>query len=279
MQNMKNITSLTDYSSVNLTPMSERLLKITWYYKEFNKLKQEGKVDDKVSYIISLLLEREELFKRVILLLSKGLCLQEYRIIRKNKPFYYASHHHKVSKLNELLRRIRTIDVILFSEMGEDYTKWLEKEFKIKNLVIVEEVKNTLWSVYLWNGDGYYFMSFIYKEGVEGVKKVFKKYYSILQLLTGELCLGYGGSFTRRHYFYPELDDLNFINELYGDCNKHSVGEGVFTFYFKYIKRDSINLYRELCDFIIEEVELYEIERFIVSWDEVIMRFNCNNKQ
>ena len=273
MQNMKNITSLTDYSSVNLTPMSERLLKITWYYKEFNKLKQEGKVDDKVSYIISLLLEREELFKRVILQLNKGLCLQEGRLLQKNLLFYYMTHNKKVGKLNELLRQIRTIDVILFSEMGEDYTKWLEKEFKIKNLVIVEDVRSTLWSVYLWNGDGYYFISFIYKEGVEGVKKVFKKYYSLLQLLTGELCLGHGSSFTRRHYFYPKLDDLNFINELYGDCSKHSVGENVFTFYFKYIKRDSINLYKELCDFIIEEVELYEIEDFIVPWDDVILKF------
>ncbi len=270
MQVVEETLSLTNYDFVELTPTSEKLLKITRYYDRFNDLKNTGRVDSKISFIIGLLLEREWLYKQVIIQLCKGLCLQEYKVVRKDMPFYHATHYRKVNKLKDLLKKIKTIDVILFSEMGENYIEWLKKEFTPKELVVCEVYKNTLWAVYLWDGGGYYFISYIYKEGVEGVKKVFKKYYELLQLLSGELCLGHGELFKRRYYINIKNDWLKFINEIYGKCNKHSIGSDLYVYYFKYIGRDYIDAYRKMCDFEIEEVKYYEIKDFIIPWDNVL---------
>jgi hypothetical protein len=263
--------TLTDYNYVKLTPTSEKLLKITRYYDRFNDLKNAGRVNSKISFIIGLLLEREWLYKQVIIQLCKGLCLQEGSLLQKNRIIYYTTYYRNVKRLNNLLKEVKTIDIILFSEMGENYIEWLKEEFTPKELVVCELYKNILWAVYLWDGGGYYFISYIYKEGVEGVKKMLRKHYELLQLLSGELCLGHGESFKRRCYVNIKKEWVKFINEMYGSCNKHSIGDDLYVFYFKNIGQEYIDAYREICDFEVKIMEYGKIENFIIPWDNVLL--------
>lgn len=260
--------SLDNYEDFNFSKESERILKMLELYDVFIEHKDVANPPQELKFIAGLLLEREELFQKLLLQLHKGLCLQDYNTTKKKSLVYYLAQYKKLEKFNKILKKIKSIDFILFTWFPEEYIKNL-KNGEVKKRVVYCLWNDIIGASFLELNGEYYFLSYIYKGSEKEVERVFTKYYSLLQVLCGELGLGYWEKGLRSVGFYAKDEWMPFIIKCFGSVNK--VRGDYYIYQFNKEGRRIVNEYAGLCNLEVMRKASKTIERKLVDWDKVLI--------
>jgi hypothetical protein len=149
----------------------------------------------------------------------------------------------------------------------KNYVKNLKKK-SVKKKVVYCMWNDVIGASFLELNDEYYFLSYVYNGDEKEIEGVFVKYYSLLQVLCGELGLGYWEKGVRNVGFYADEDWLPLIGEYWGSISK--VRDGYYLYQFNSDGRRIVNDYAELCKLEVVRRAPGTIERRLVDWDKII---------